>query len=115
MEQIKIESRDLTGGVYGLKLEGSLDWSNFSKVEEAIQSIFRKGVYRIVVDLSETRYISSAGFGCFISSLNTAKEHSGEIVFASTPKEIYDVFHILGLSKILRFAENEKTALTLLK
>ena len=115
MDHIKVEGAELSAGVWELKIDGSLDWSNFAKVETAIEEIFKKGVYRIVVNLKGTKYISSAGFGCFISSLDTAMKNNGDIVFASTPPEIQDVFNILGLSKILRFADDTKAALAQFK
>lgn len=115
MDQIKIETSEMAPGIWEIRLKGSLDWSNFSKVEKAVDEIFKKGVYKLVVNLRETKYISSAGFGCFISSLDTAMKNNGDIVFASTPPEILDVFNILGLSKILRFADDEKAALAQLK
>ncbi|MBI4565282.1 MAG: STAS domain-containing protein [Planctomycetes bacterium] len=102
-------------GIYELKIDGSLDWSNFAKVESAIADIFRKGVYRIVVNLRDAKYISSAGFGCFVSSLDTAMKNNGDIIFAATPPEIHDVFNILGLSKILRFTDDEHQAVEQLK
>lgn len=111
MEQIKVTARELAGGVYELKIEGSLDWSNFAKVETAIDEIFKRNVFKVVVNLKDTRYISSAGFGCFISSLDIAMKNNGDIVFAATPPEIQDVFNILGLSKILRFADNQEQAI----
>jgi anti-anti-sigma factor len=110
MDHIRVESGEIAPGVWELRIEGSLDWSNFAKVETAIEDIFKKGVYKVVVNLKGTRYISSAGFGCFISSLDTAMKNNGDLVFASTPPEIQDVFNILGLSKILRFADDAKSA-----
>ena len=115
MENIKVGSSELSPGVWELRIDGSLDWSNFAKVETAIESIFSKNVYRIVVNLKQCRYISSAGFGCFISSLDTAMKNNGDLVFASTPPEIQDVFNILGLSKILRFADDTKAAVAQFK
>ena len=115
MENIKIETAALEEGVHEIRVSGSLDWSNFAKVETTIDALFKKGVYKLVINLKNCKYISSAGFGCFISSLDTAMKHSGDIVFASTPPEIQDVFNILGLSKILRFAPDAQAALALFK
>jgi len=114
MQNIKVETTELAPGIHQVSLEGSLDWTNFARVEAAIDDLFKKGIYKIIVNLRQTKYISSAGFGCFISSLDTAMKKNGDIIFAGTPPEIQDVFNILGLSKILRFAENEKAALALL-
>ena len=113
MEHIRVETAEAAPGIWEVRIEGSLDWSNFAKVETAIEAIFKKGTYKLIVNLKGTKYISSAGFGCFISSLDTAMKNNGDLVFASTPPEIQDVFNILGLSKILRFAEDEKAALAM--
>ena len=110
-EQIKVASRELKPGIHEVRIDGSLDWSNFTKVESAISDLFEKGVYKIVVNLRGTTYISSAGFGCFISSLDTAMKNNGNLIFTATPAEIQDVFTILGLSKILSFADDEPSAL----
>ena len=115
MENIRVESAELSPGVWEIRIDGSLDWSNFAKVETAIEEIFKKGCYKVVVNLKGTKYISSAGFGCFISSLDTAMKNNGDLVFTSTPPEIQDVFNILGLSKILRFADDSSAAVALFK
>lgn len=115
MDPIQVETAEAAPGIWEIRIVGSLDWSNFAKVENAIESVFKQGCYRLIVNLKGTRYISSAGFGCFISSLDTAMKHEGDLVFAGTPPEIQDVFNILGLSKILRFAEDEKAALAMFK
>ena len=115
MEHIRVDVSELAPGVWEIRIVGSLDWSNFAKVETSIEDLFRRGVYRLVVNLKDCRYISSAGFGCFISSLDTATKNGGDIVFASTPPEIQDVFNILGLAKILRFADSSQAALAQFK
>lgn len=109
-EQIKVTAQELQPGIVEVRIQGALDWSNFGKVEAAINEVFAKGVYKLIVNLRETTYISSAGFGCFISSLDVAMKNNGDIIFTATPPEIQDVFNILGLSKILRFAEDETSA-----
>jgi anti-anti-sigma factor len=115
MDQIRVETSELAPGVWQIRIEGSLDWSNFAKVETSIDEIFSKGVYNIVVNLKGAKYISSAGFGCFINSLDTAMKNRGDIIFAGTPPEIQEVFTILGLSSILHFAADEKAAVEQLK
>ena len=110
MDHIKVETSLLEANVHEIRIAGSLDWSNFAKVESAIEDLFKKSAYKLVINLKNCKYISSAGFGCFISSLDTAMKNGGDIVFAATPAEIQDVFNILGLSKILRFAPDAAAA-----
>ena len=112
---LNVAGRELVQGIHEVKIDGSLDWSNFSKVETAVTEIFRKGVFRIVINLKDAKYISSAGFGCFISALDTAMRNGGDLIFAGVPKEIHEVFVVLGLAKILRFADDAKKAEALLR
>ena len=114
LNSLNVSSRELSSGIHEVKIEGSLDWSNFARVEQVITTVFRAGVFRIVVNLRDAKYISSAGFGCFISALDTAMKNGGDLIFAAVPKEIHEVFVILGLAKILRFADDEKQAVEFL-
>jgi anti-anti-sigma factor len=115
MEVLEIKTRELEFGIWEVSVAGTLDWTNFSQVEERLGEVFEQKVYRIVVNLAEAKYISSAGFGSFISSLDTATKHGGDIVFTHTPTEIHGVFDILGLTKVLRFADTTEEAVEHLK
>ena len=100
LDHIKVETREIEAGIWEIRIQGSLDWSNFAKVETSIEDIFRKGIYRLVVDLRETKYISSAGFGCFISSLDTAmKNKTGdEKKIQNTLKMVKNFANRLGVA-----------------
>ena len=115
MESLEIKTQELEPGIWELSVGGTLDWTNFSQVEENLSKVFEKKIYRIVVNLKDAKYISSAGFGSFISSLDIATKHGGDIVFTHTPSEIHGVFGILGLTKVLRFAETTDEAVEHLK
>ncbi len=97
-----------------LRISGTLDWNNFHVVDDALRRLFDAGQSRIVIDLAGTTFISSAGFGCFISGLDVALKLGGNLVFLNVPPAIREIFQILGLSRILRFAENEEEALRVL-
>ena len=111
---LQVTSRELVPGVHEVKIDGSLDWSNFARVQDVLTGVFRAGVFRIVVNLKDSTYISSAGFGCFISAFDTANKNGGDLIFAAVPKEIHEVMVVLGLVKILKFAEDEMQAAKML-
>ena len=110
-EFISVSSRKIADRIFEIKIDGALDWSNFAKLEGVIDDVFSQGVYNLIVNLEQVKYISSAGFGCFIQSLDTAINNGGKIIFSGTPEHIREVFNILGLSNILTFADNEQAAL----
>ena len=110
-EYINVATRKISDTVHEVKIDGALDWSNFSKVEAAIDEVFSQSIYNIIVNLEAVKYISSAGFGCFIQSLDTAINNGGILIFSGTPEHIKDMFNVLGLSNILTFADDEAKAL----
>ena len=72
MDHIKVETSVLEANVHEIRITGSLDWSNFAKVETAIEDLFKKSAYKLVINLKNCKYISSAGFGCITSIRNRA-------------------------------------------
>lgn len=114
-ENIKVTSREAAPGIWEVAVEGSLDWTNFAEVDLAFEELFKKGIYRVIVNLEATKYIASAGFGSFISALSKATENRGDLIVAACPAEIMDVFNILGLRSVLKFADTVKEAIPQLR
>jgi len=101
------EERDLTV----IRVAGYLDAHTFEELEEAINDLFGKKKYRIIVDLSKVEYISSAGAGVFIGALSEAQEHDGNIILMNPTSNVREVFDLLGLTQIFQVVEDQSTAL----
>jgi len=112
---LKVETREAAPGITQVDLAGLLDWANYRKVDEALKQLFGKSIYRIIVNLEQVKTISTSGFGCFIAALHTAQKNKGNLIFVRVPKDLQEVFDILGLTKLLTFADTEKEALAKLK
>lgn len=107
----EIVTREISSGVGELKIIGAIGISSLNFLEAAFNDLFGRKLFRIVVNLRETRSVFSAGIGCFLSARDEAMKNGGDLVFVSTPPELRKLFTMLGLSKILRSAENEESAL----
>ena len=101
-----LDQRNLTV----IHVAGYLDAHTFEELEEAINELFGKKKYRIIVDLSKVEYISSAGAGVFIGALSEAQEHDGNIVLMSPTSNVREVFDLLGLTQIFQVVEDQNTA-----
>jgi anti-anti-sigma factor len=110
----ELVTREVAPGVGELRIIGPIGISSLGLVEAAFNDLFGKNLYRIVVNLRETRSVFSAGIGCFLAARDTTMKNGGDIVFLSTPPELRKLFTMLGLSRILRSAEDEPSALALL-
>ena len=84
-----------------LVLKGTVETTNASTLEEAIARLVSDSCYRIVVDLSEVSYISSAGWGIFISEIKRIRSADGDIKLAAMRPEVREVFDLLEFNNIL--------------
>jgi len=87
-----------------LVIEGAIDLSNVSRLKEAFDGLFAKGVYKIVLDLEKVTFIASAGLGCLLTARDAVMNHAGSMVFTGTNTKVREVFDLLGITSLLRFA-----------
>ena len=99
-----IRSRSVDPVTWVISIEGSVDLSNVPEVQEAIQALFDKRIYRIILDIERVSFISSAGFGIFLSARETVLRQGGDLVFAGTNSRVREIFDLLGITAFLRFA-----------
>jgi len=85
-------------------IEGSIDLSNVAKLKEALDTLFKEGVYKIILDFEKVSFIASAGLGCLLTARDVALKHAGAMVFAGMSSRVREVFDLLGITSLLRFA-----------
>ena len=85
-----------------LKVSGYLDITTAGELENALAGLLDNNYHKIVVDLSEVSYISSAGWGIFISEIKRVRREEGDIKLTSMRPEVREVFELLEFDNILR-------------
>jgi anti-anti-sigma factor len=98
-----------------LTVQGAVDLSNVREFEGVFQDLFAKGIYRIVLDLERVTFISSAGFGCLLHARDVVLKQGGGLVIAGTNPKVREIFDVLGITSILRFAPDVGGALAQLE
>ena len=111
MPLMSIETVELAPKIWCIRIRGELDSSNLHKVKAAFDQIFGKKTYHVVINLEKTKYVASSGIGCLIGGFTTAIKNGGRLVMASTPLQVMEVFNLIGLDGVLRFAKDETSAL----
>jgi len=94
-----------------LTLKGTIETTNASGLEETLTRIVDESCYRIVVDLGSVTYISSAGWGIFISEIKRIRRNGGDIKLAAMSPEVREVFDLLEFGNILKPYESASDAL----
>lgn len=113
MEKLII-SEERTGSsnpVSVLTLRGTIETTNASGLEETLARIVDENCYRIVVDLAAVTYISSAGWGIFISEIKRIRRNNGDIKLAGMSPEVREVFELLEFGNILKPFESTEEAI----
>jgi anti-sigma B factor antagonist len=91
-----------------LTLSGTIETTNASGLEDTLERIINDRCFRIVVDLGMVKYISSAGWGIFISEIKRIRRNGGDIKLAAMTPEVREVFELLEFNSILKpFADKQ--------
>jgi anti-sigma B factor antagonist len=100
-----------------ITIQGRVDSVQASRLAQALEAANQRGLYIIVVDMSQVEYMSSAGFRALgAAQRNSTRHPPGEVVLTQVSDLIRDALEIVGftdyfkvidpLSAALRYAEN---------
>lgn len=93
-----------------LTVKGSLDTNTVSEFDKNFQSVLRNNRFKLVVDLKDAHYISSAGWGLFVSEIRRIRGENGDLVLAGMLPDVLDIFELLQFNTILKFFPDVETA-----
>jgi anti-sigma B factor antagonist len=99
---VYVEEAAQNRGVSLLRVSGYVDTTTSPDLERRLQALLREKRYHIVVDLARVEYISSAGWGIFISEIREIREHGGDLKLAGMIPDVREVFDLLEFENILQ-------------
>jgi anti-sigma B factor antagonist len=99
---VYVEEAPQNRGVSILRVSGYVDTTTSPELERRLQALLREKRYHIVVDLARVEYISSAGWGIFISEIREIREKSGDLKLAGMIPDVREVFDLLEFENILQ-------------
>jgi len=104
MEKLIIseERREGERPVSVISLRGTIETTNAAGLEDTLERIIGERCYRIVVSLGGVSYISSAGWGIFISEIKRIRRNGGDIKLAGMVPDVREVFELLEFNSILK-------------
>lgn len=93
-------------GTVVLKPIGSVDASTTPALETSFKSAIAKQQYRIVLDLSGTDFISSAGLGLILGTVATLREKNGDLILMKASEEVRDILEIMSIDDYFQMIES---------
>jgi anti-sigma B factor antagonist len=104
--------KTLTEGEAALiTVSGEVDASSSIDLDQAIAGSVAGGNKKILVDLSNLAYISSAGLGVFMSYVEEFKEKNIRMVIFGLNNRVAHTFGLLGLADLLEISATKEEAM----
>jgi anti-anti-sigma factor len=98
---IKIDRED-RGDLSVVRVQGYIDSTTAQTLENSLQDLLKADRWRLVVDLAGVDYISSAGWGVFISRIKDIRDHGGDLKLTGMGSDVSEVFDLLEFNNILQ-------------
>jgi len=100
--KISVESAGPENEVVKIRVDGVLDTLTSPELEKVMNSLVAQRRYKIIIDLGGVDYISSAGWGIFISHLKEIRENRGDLKLTRMLPQVSEIFELLEFDSILR-------------
>lgn len=94
-----------------VKVKGRVDSLTSPQLAQALNSVIEGGRFRIVVDMSEVEFISSAGLRVLLQAQKTCKRwNRGEVVLAALPDVVREAFELTGFTRLFTIYDDVLSA-----
>lgn len=111
MENISISlSESSSADISEVRVDGVIDTLTASELEEVFETLLKRDRYRIIVDLAGVDYISSAGWGIFISNIRDVRANGGDIKLANMVSNVYEIYDLLEFDNVLKAYDSVEAA-----
>jgi anti-anti-sigma factor len=107
MKIAKVEKAD----VVCLKIDGRLDAKTASEAEATVKGLLKEGRRKLLFDLSQMEYISSAGLRVILMAFKELRVKQGRVVLCSLTPYVKEIFDVSNFSSIIPITDSVETGL----
>jgi len=109
--QLSVKQTGANNDISIIKVGGYIDTTTSAELEHSLESLIKSNNYNIIIDLGNVDYISSAGWGIFISELKGIRDNGGDLKLVSMMPDVYEVFELLEFHYILKAFDSIEDAI----
>ncbi len=109
--QLSVKQTGANNDISIIKVGGYIDTTTSAELEHSLESLLKSNHYNIVIDLENVDYISSAGWGIFISELKGIRDKGGDLKLVKMMPDVYEVFELLEFHYILKAFDSIEDAI----
>jgi anti-sigma B factor antagonist len=93
-------------------IKGRIDSYTSPNLAEKLNDLTAMDRYKIVLDLGEVSFVSSAGLRVFIDIQKKCKRtNQGEVILLNVPPRVYDTLELAGFAPLFKFYTNVNSAI----
>ncbi len=105
-----ITKRNVSDDIIALSAGKTLDNNNASDMVDAIVRAEQSGFRNVIIDMEGLEFLSSAGVGSILSTVELLRDKGGNIVLCNVPTPVMHVLDVLDLSEYLTIKTTEESA-----
>ena len=98
-------------GITVFVLEGRIDTEGAVDLDLALQAAVSEGTHKMVLDMAEVRYISSAGLRTLADVFTKNREAGGDLKLAALNPRVTRVLRIIGFDKFFSMYDTLEAAI----
>jgi serine/threonine-protein kinase RsbW len=110
-----VEIHEAGDDVVVITPDGRLDSAAAPDFENVMLDNLDRGKTRLVIDMAGVTYISSRGLKALVTAWRVARENGGDIVLCSMKLAVFDIFKMVGFTKVFTIVETTAEALAVLR
>lgn len=95
-----------------MSVVGRVDSLTAPRLGEMLKELFKAGNYKVVIDLEQVNYVSSAGLRVLIDAQKTCKQQGGKVALTRVPQRIYETLDLAGLTTLFYIDSDVNTCVT---
>lgn len=86
-----------------------------SEFKDILNNLVQDQNYKIVIDLTATKYMDSSGLGAIVSRIAATRANQGDIRLANPNKFVEELLDLTQLMRILKIYKSQKSAINSFK
>ena len=99
------------GDIVVIRVKGRLDAASSPQLEKKINSIIEAGHFKLMLNMAEVDYLSSAGMRLMLSVSKKLKHLEGKVVACSLNDDVVEVIKMAGFQQVLEIYPSEEEGL----
>ncbi len=99
------------GQVKVVALDGRFDAQSAGQVEEALKGAMAAGANKLLVDMGQVEYVSSAGLRVLLATSKRLAGQGGKLALCGLKPYVWEVFEVAGFTTIFQIHPDREAGL----